>query len=161
SERGARPAVPPAGPDPLVRLLPPSTLPSTGAAGASVPMEALSRRGEETVFPSSDVHVELDAERSRGDGSTPSGMRVAHSWKRALDLEEAGAGDDGVASSSPFVRWGEDDQGFATLRDGEGDAVAHNRVRLGLFDDRLRLTTGYAQTRYDALQYGPRAPGSR
>jgi hypothetical protein len=86
-------------------------------------------------------------------------MRVSRSWQDTL------AFDPGVASRRPgvasrydrydffhperAVARGGEGLGVATLNDWEQNTVAVNRIRLGLFDDRVRLTTRYGRSRHD------------
>jgi hypothetical protein len=140
-------------------LVVPPALPTGGASGAPAaprPLLAEADVSEPPEATSSGFHVELKADRSRVGRSLPRGLRALRSWTSAFDLDwrsPSGRGDGASAgerlegASEPG--WGEDGQGLATLADWEPDTLAHNRIRLGFFDDRIRLTTRYARSRYD------------
>src|SRR5262249_46144512 len=72
----------------------------------------------------------------------------------ARDIEEPAAPSEGGGALADADRFAPatdaPGRGLATLDDWEGDAIARNRIRLGLFDDRIRLTTSYANSRYSS-----------
>lgn len=136
----------------------PTSLPTGGTRG-SAPRSAVptSARPEEVEPPAStrNVHLELQAERTRLDPSIPRAIRASRSWKDTLDFD-SGA----VSSKRPEVAWGDasfdpgravagDGLGVATLHDWEQNTVTANRIKLGLLEDRVRLTTRYGRSRYD------------
>jgi hypothetical protein len=143
----------------LDRLL---VVPPARARGASgVPaaprrLVAQASVSEPPEATSSGFHVELEADRSRVGRTLPRGLRALRSWTSAFDLDSrsaSGRGDGASAGerhgpASEPAR-GKDGQSLATLADWESDRLAHNRIRLGFFDDRIRLTTRYARSRHD------------
>src|SRR5262245_54911050 len=143
-------------PDRLLAVSP--VPPPRGASGASAapgPLPAQAGVSEPPKATSDGLHVELKADRSRVGRSLPRGMRAVRSWTSAFDFDwgsPSGRGDgasDGERHE-PASERGWNGQGLATLADWEPDTLAHNRIRLGFLDDRIRLTARYARSRYDA-----------
>jgi hypothetical protein len=121
----------------------------TPTAAIGVPREAPSEAASEAAAPTSprplevgsarpdgDIRVELQTEGTRLDPALPRAIRVARSWQDTLQIEPGdGAGREGFRVATPHGQ--------------ERSALAVNRIRLGLLDDRVRLTTRYGRSRVD------------
>ena len=82
-----------------------------------------------------DIRLELQAERTRLDPALPRAVRVSRTWKDTLELDSGGgalAGGEGLRVATPY--------------DWERAALAVNRIRLDLLEDRVRLTTRYGRS---------------
>jgi hypothetical protein len=97
-------------------------------AAAAAPISAQPSEAE-APLASRDVRLELEATHRSLDRGLPREMRPSRSWGS---------------------RSGEEAQGLARLEDWESNTVAQNRIRLGLFEDRVRLTTRHGRSQFDA-----------
>jgi hypothetical protein len=110
----------------------PSEAAPEAAATSPRPLEAGSTQRD------GEIRVELQAEGTRLDPALPRAIRVARSWKDSLEIDPGdGAGREGLRLAAPH--------------DPAQSALAVNRIRLGLLDDRVRLTTRYGRSHVDPV----------
>jgi hypothetical protein len=85
------------------------------------------------------VHLELEASRRRVGGPILAGLSAPRTWRAALDLDPSGTSSGSRAEG----------RRLATLGESAPGTLAHDRIRAGLFDDRIRLVTQYARSHRD------------